>query len=130
MPGNKGVVDALMGLWKAGKPVQLAEGSKPIPAAGQDFMDITLVAHVEDKAVPLRVKDPVDGNGQLYYSQVGGQVPSGPGNARYKKLPQLLAELGELALRQRPDVGGRVDRIQKHSVSSQWWNRYKNRPAQ
>ena len=93
-------------------------------------MDVALVAHVEDQPVPLRVEDPVDGHRQLHRPQVGGQVPPGLRDALYKKLPQLLAELGELALRQRPDVGGRVDGIQKHSVSSQWWNRYKNRPAQ
>ena len=130
VPGDEGVVDALMGLGKAGEAVQLAEGSKPLPAARQHFVDVALVAHVEDQAVPLRVKHPVDGHRQLHRPQVGGQVPPSLGDALYKKLPQLLAELGELALRQRPDVGGRVDGIQKHSVSSQWWNRYKNRPAQ
>ena len=130
MSSDKGVVDALMGLGKAGEAVQLAEGIKPLPAARQNLMDIALVAHVEDQPVPLRVKDPVNGHRQLHHSQVGCQVSPGLGDAFYKKLPQLLAELGELALRQRPDVGWRMNRFQQHSFSSQWRNTHKNRPAQ
>ena len=64
--GNEGVVFALLRLGEAGQAAHLAQGGHPVGAAGQYFMAVALVSHVEHQAIFGRVVHPVDGHGQLY----------------------------------------------------------------
>ena len=107
--GDEGVVDALLRLRKAGEPSQLTQGAKELPAAGEGFVDVALVAHIKHQPVGSGVKHPVDGHRQLHRPQVRSQMPPGLGDAFDKKLPQLLTELGELSVRQRSDIGWGMD---------------------
>ena len=66
MAGDEGVVFALLRLGEAGQAAHLPQGGHPIRPAGQYFMAVALVPHVEDQAVFGRVVHPVDGHGQLY----------------------------------------------------------------
>ena len=106
--GNKGVVDALHRLGKAGDAPILAQGAHLLRPAGEDFMDIALVAHVKDHPVPAGVVGPVDGHRQLHRPQVGGQMAAGLGH-RLNQIPaQLLAQGQPLAVGQ---VGQRQGEI-------------------
>ena len=114
VPCNEGVVNALPGLGEAGEAIQLAEGGKKLLPPGESLMDIALVAHVKDQAVPLRIEAAVDGHGELHRPQVGGQVPTGSGDIVQQELPQLLAKLRQLIRRQGPEVPRGMDIFQNH----------------
>ena len=92
MPGDKGVVDALLRLRIAGQPSKGPQGiHQPVPA-GQDFMAVALMSHVEHQPVPASVKDPVKGHRQFHRPQIGGQMPSGAGYHIQQPGPQAGAE--------------------------------------
>ena len=88
--GDEGVVDALPRLGEAGDPAELPQGGHLLPAAGEDLVDVALVAHVEHQPVRPGVEHPVNGHRQLHRAQIGGQVAPGPGHAGH----QLPAQLG------------------------------------
>ena len=96
--GDKGVVYALTGLWKAGKPPPLAERIEPVHTAGQHFMHIALVPDIEHEPVAAGVKDAVNGNRRLDNAEVGGQMSAGAADVLYKKLSDLAAERPQLVL--------------------------------
>ena len=77
MARDERVMDALRRLGKAGQPAKGAQGFHRLPASGQHLVDIALVPHIEEDAVPAGVKDPVDGHRDLHRTQVGPQMPSG-----------------------------------------------------
>ena len=66
MPGNKGIVDALIGLRKSGDAPILPQGGHLLPAAGEHLVQVTLVSHVEHQPVSTGIKHPVDGHSQLH----------------------------------------------------------------
>ena len=77
VPNGKGVVNAFARLREPRDSSRLTQGGKLLPAAGDDFMGIALMAHVPHHRIFRRVKNPVDGKGQLHRPQVGRQMPSG-----------------------------------------------------
>ena len=124
-------MDALVRLGETGQPVQLAQGGKQLPPAGQSLVNIALVAHVKDQPVFCCVEHPVDGHRQLHRPQIGGQVSAGLRDALDQKRPQLLTQLRQLAAAEFLEILRRVYLLQYHaSSSSQRWNTCKNRPAQ
>ena len=73
MAGNEGVMDALVGLGKAGEAVQLPQCGKQFLTPGEGLVDVGLMPHVEHKAVMGSIKDPVDRHRQLHNAQIGGK---------------------------------------------------------
>lgn len=92
MARHKGVVDALIGLGEAGEPLELPQGGKQLPTAGQRLVDVALVPYVEYQPVCGRIKNAVDGYRQLHRSQIRGQMSAGAGYLLHQKLPQLAAQ--------------------------------------
>ena len=56
-------------------------------------MGIALVADVKHKPVTAGIKDSVQGNRQLYDTQIGAKVAAGKLNTAYQILPKLSADL-------------------------------------
>ena len=110
--GDKGVVDALPGLGEAGEAPELPQGGKQLLPAGQGLVDVALMAHIEHQPVRGGVEHPVDGHRQLHHAQIGGQVPSGPGDTLDQKFPQLGAQGLQLGFRQSLHVSGGMDGFQ------------------
>ena len=94
--GDKGVVYALTGLWKAGKPSLLAERVKPLHTAGEHFMHITLMPDIEHKPVAAGVKDAMDCHRRLDNAEVGCQMAAAAADVLYKKLSDFIAERSKL----------------------------------
>ena len=94
---HEGVVDALLRLRKAGEPSQLTQGAKELPAAGEGFVDVALVAYIEHQPVPGGVVGAVERHRQLHRTQVGGQVPAGAGHALHQEAAQLPAQQLQLS---------------------------------
>ena len=56
-------------------------------------MRVALMPHIEDQPILSGIKHPVDGYRKLHHTQVGGQMPTGLGNALDKKRAKLPAKL-------------------------------------
>ena len=93
------IVLALGAQREAVQAIRLADRAEPVFAAGQNFMDVNLVAHVPDKFILGRRENFVQGDGQLDHAKVRAEMAAALGEA----LDQLGADLaGEfLQLRQR-----------------------------
>ena len=104
MAGNERVMDALTRLRKAGDPALLAERGELLHAAGQNFMDVALVSHVEDQPVPAGIKDPVKCDSRLYNAEIGGQMAARPADVLHKELADLVTQRRQLLLRQRQQI--------------------------
>src|SRR5436305_11030406 len=58
---------------------RLADGIEPVASASEQFVDISLVAHIEDEMVLWSVEDVVHGQSQLDHAQIGTEVSAGIG---------------------------------------------------
>ena len=115
MTRNKGIVDALIGLRKAGQAVQLPQRGKQSLTARQSLVDIGLVTHVEHQPILRGVKHPVDRHRQFDHAQIGRKMPAGFRHVFQQKLPQLTAELRQLFLIEFPDVRRGMNTVQNHN---------------
>ena len=61
-------------------------------------MGIALVPHIKNQPVRFKVKDPVEGYGQFYGTQIGGQVSAASGNILNQFFPQLLTKRSGLLI--------------------------------
>jgi hypothetical protein len=63
------------------------------------------MAYVEYEMVTGAVKDPMHGHGQLYRSQIGGQMAAGFGDGIHQRAADLVAQSGHGLGRQSAHVG-------------------------
>ena len=106
MPRDERVVDALVGLRKAGEPAVLPQRRELLHAPGQRLVGVALMPDVEHETIPRRVKDAVDRHRQLHRAEVRRQVTAGLGDAFQQKRMQFFAQ----SLRLRPVEGFDVRR--------------------
>ena len=90
------IVDAFVGLRKAGKAAEGPQGGKQRGAPRQGLVYITLVPHVENQPVHGCVEHAVDGHGQLHRAEVRREMAAGFGYGIHQKSPQLRAKLPAL----------------------------------
>ncbi len=111
------VLDEIVGAFRpariAGHPSVFAKAGESFHAAGDEFVDVGLMADVPDDPVVGAVERPVQGDGQLDHSQVGAQVTTGPRDLVHQKLADLLAEFDQLGIVQLPQIGGSPDSGEK-----------------
>ena len=113
MPGAVAVVLTLGSAGETRQPVGGANGAEAVFAAGDEFMDVDLVADIPHKPVFRGLEDAVQGEGQLYHPQVGAHMPTRARQAGDQLMPNLVCQLFELAHRQLFDVGRTIDHIQE-----------------
>ena len=73
----EGIKFALLCLGKARKAVHLPERREFGRTAGQYFVDIGLVAHVEYDLILWRIKGALQRYGKLHHAEIGGEMPAG-----------------------------------------------------
>ena len=88
------------------------------PFRGEHLVDVSLMAHVKHELVPGRVENPVQRDGQLHHAEVRPEVPAHAGGVRLahdvdQLFAHFLRQLGEVALGQRLQVGGRLDLVEQ-----------------
>ena len=88
----KAVMLALSAEHKAVQSTGLTDGVKALLASGEQLVDVTLVADVEDEAVFRGIEDIVHGDGQLDHAQVGADMSAGLGYTEDQPLTNLLGE--------------------------------------
>ena len=116
--GIEGVVFRLPSLGKAADAAVLAQIVKAALASAQDLVGIGLVSHVPDQLVFGKVEDPVHGDGQLDYPQVGGQMASVFAGLLDQKSADLSRQKLQLAVGQLSDVRRSVYLIKDHNFLS------------
>ena len=100
-PGHKGIVLTFgPAEGNPDKPPSWRSFSKPLRAAGKQFMGIALVPHIEDKFVLRGIENIMKRNRQFHRAQIGSQVAAGAGYAVNQKIPDLLTEQGQLFRKQ------------------------------
>ena len=70
MAGAKSVMLAFSTFGKAGQAAVLAQRRKLLPAAGNDLMNVRLMAHVKDNFILRRGKNAVQSQGKLHHAQI------------------------------------------------------------
>ena len=88
----------------AGETAGVAQSVEATGATGEKLVNVCLVPDIPDETVARGIEDPVQGDGQLNYSQIGGEVATGPRDFLEDESPDLLAQLVEL-------VGGEVLKV-------------------
>ena len=77
---------------EAVKAAGLADGFKAVAAAGEDFVDVGLVADVEEDFVFRRIEDRVQSDGELDDAEIGAQMAAGFGEGLDQEFADLLRE--------------------------------------
>ena len=88
------VVLALAAQEKSVEPLVLANRVEPVEAAGEELVDIALVADIENKLVPWRVEDAVQCNRQLDHAKIRPQMAAGLGEDANQFLADFLGQVG------------------------------------
>ena len=86
-----------------------ADGLDLVPPAGEHFVDVALVGDVEEELVFRRIKDPVEGDGELYDPEVRAEVSAGLRETVDEFFPDFLCEERKLLFGKIFDVLGRTD---------------------
>ena len=89
MSRDKGVMPALARLGKAREAAVLAQRRKLLAPAGQNFMGVALMPHVEHQPVSRRIEHAVDSHRQLDRAEVRGQMPARFRHIFQQKFTQL-----------------------------------------
>ena len=100
---------------EAVQPARLANRVQAVEPPGEHFMDVGLVADVEQQLVVGSVEDRVQGQRQLDDAQVRSQVAAGLRERLNEELANLLGQPGHLRNAQALQIGGRVDGFQQCS---------------
>ena len=108
------VVLALAAVGVSGESAALAQGLEAVAASGEEFVDVGLVARVEEQDVIGGAKDPVQGEGQFHYAEVAPQVAAGGGHRRDDEVADLAAQLVEFLVGEGQEIGGGLNRRQNH----------------
>ena len=87
----------------------LADRVDLVPAAGEHFVHVALVADIEEQLVLRCIEDAVQGDGEFHYTQIGAEVATGFGKGFDQRLANNFRQHGQLFDIQVLDVSGRAN---------------------
>jgi hypothetical protein len=73
----KGVVLTLIAPWKTRQSAQLPQSWHALAPTGENFVGVSLMAHIPHNAIFWRIEYIVQGHGEFYGAQVGTEVTTG-----------------------------------------------------
>ncbi len=112
MPGAVAIMLALSPEQESVQPLVLPHRSDPIEPARKHFVDVTLMAHVENEPVLGRFEDAMQRDGQFDDAEVRAKMPAGLRQDLDQLFANFFGELRQVLFVQRLDVGGRTNPIQ------------------
>lgn len=120
MRGAKGVELAFVTTRKTAQAVALAQRAHLVATPRQNFVWVSLMAHVPHDAVVRCVEHVVQSHGQLHRAEVGAEMPTCFGHGLNQVRAQLIGQRRQLVARHSTQVCGRVDGLQqiRHVYSS------------
>ena len=108
--------DVVLGLEhraERGQPLVLADGVEPVATPGENLVRIGLVPDVPEDLVAWGVQQAVQRHRELAGAEIGAEVAADLADRVDDQLPHLLGDLLELRVRELPQVGRRVDRVEQ-----------------
>ena len=90
------VVLALAAQEKSVEPLVLANRVEPVESSGEEFVDIALVADIENKLVFRCVEHPVQCNREFDHTEIRPQMAAGLGKNANQFLADFLGQEGQL----------------------------------
>ncbi len=103
------VAGAFLAFREAGESALAADRIDAVVATCEHLVGIALVPYVKDDAVLGTIEDAMKQDGQLDDAEVGGKMAAVHRYDIDELFADLLAQRGDLIVRQRLDVGGRMD---------------------
>ena len=82
---------------EAVQAVGLADGVKAILAAGENLVDVNLMAHIPDELVLGRAEDVVQGDGQFHDAEIRAEMAAALGEDGDQLLPDFVGQLSPIA---------------------------------
>ena len=113
VPGAVAIVFAFGAQEKAVQSLVLPHRADAIEPAGKHFVDVTLMADVEDKFVLGRIEDAMQRNGQFDDAEIRPEMSAGLRKNLDERFAHFLRELRQVLFAQRFDVRGRTDAIEQ-----------------
>ena len=90
-----------------------AQALHAFPAACRYFVGITLMAHIPDQPVFRGIEDGVQGDGQFYGAEIGGQMTAGLRYRLNQEGAQFADQLWQLLAFQTTQVGWAIDGVKQ-----------------
>ena len=110
---TKRVVFAFAALREAAQAPELAQGLHAVTPTGQNFVRVSLVAHIPDQPVAGGVEHVVQRHGELHGAQVGTQVAASLGDAVEQIGTQFISQLPQLLARDLAQIRRIIDGVQQ-----------------
>ncbi len=82
MAGIEGIMRAFVMPWESADTSQLPQGGELFTPSCEEFVRVTLMAHIPDDLIMRRLEDPVKRDSQLHHTQGSGKVAAGAGDHR------------------------------------------------
>lgn len=99
------IVLALASTRVAGHSPVLAKSLEFVLAAGDQFVDICLMADIPENAIGRAIEDPVQSKRQLDHPEVGGEMATGSRNGVDHERPDLGGQLRQLVVIELTQIG-------------------------
>ena len=99
----------------AGQPALLAQLLELLLAAGDDLVDVGLVAGVPEDRVGRRLEHPVHREGEFDGAEIRAEVAAGVRHRGHDEVADLAGEVAKFIVRQVPQIGGLADSLQIHA---------------
>ena len=115
VPRAEAVVFALGAQHEAVQAARLADRLQAIQPPGEHFVDVSLVADVEEQLVFGGIEDGVQSQCQFDDAEIGTQMAAGLGERLDQEFANLLRQFRHLRKVQALQIGGRVNRLQQCS---------------
>jgi hypothetical protein len=96
MRSAKGVVFTFITARKARQPAQLAQTGHALTPACEDFVRISLMAHIPHNAIFWRIENIVQGHCEFHGTQVGTQVTAGLRHVVQYALAHISGQAGQV----------------------------------
>ena len=98
---------------KTVQPLVLAHRVETLETSSKHFVDIALMADVEDEFVLRRLEDTVERDGEFDDAEIRPEMSAGLGKHLNQLLTHFLGKLRQAFLRQGLDVVGRMDPVEQ-----------------
>src|SRR5690606_18470347 len=115
MPHAESIKFTFAAFGKTADALVLPVGNKHIPAAGEDFMPVSLVAYIPYQLIVGGIKNIVQRNGKLHHTEACAKMPTMNAHHIHDVLAQFFTNLQQLILTQFLKVVGMIDLLQQRT---------------
>ena len=113
MSRSVAIVFAFRAQQKSVQPLVLPHRPDAIETAGKHFVDVTLVADIENEAVPRSIENAMQRDGQFDHAEIGPKMASGLREDFDQLLAHFLGKLRQILLADRLNIGRSANAVEQ-----------------